>query len=351
MEHVMAAFFGLIGVTGGIFVTGYGERLGVETWRDTQVIQAEAIPVDPNQPPGALDSKLVLISGVPETEATLTLPHTELTTQGALRFKQVVEMYQWVERRRTDEGITHYYYDLRWATDRVPSERFHRPRAHENPPLPWRSEDVSAERARVGAYLLTAAAIDKMNWFETMDICRDIWTPTGSFKCEGEFLYFGSGSLPRPHLGDVRIRFLVITPSEMTLIGEQQGGSDKPVLRPHALPDGDTLLEVRRGRHSIADMVTLRQDQDWLLHQVLLGVGTLLSGGGAAALGYGGTGLIGLSLGPVSFAGVLRLATTLGIPIATASAGNQWYGYDDTYANILMGGAGFLAVAAFLILF
>jgi len=351
MDYVMAAFFGMLGLTGGVFITGYGERLGVETWRDVQVIQAEAVPVDAMDPPDALDSRLVMIRGVPETEATLTLPHTELTTQGALRFKQVVEMYQWVERSRTDEGRTYYSYDLRWAADRVTSERFNRPSGHQNPPLPWRSEDVTANEARLGAYRLTRTAIEKMDWYETMDICQDLWTPTGGFKCEGEFLYFGPGTLRRPQLGDVRIRFQVLTPGETTVIGEQRGGRSNPMLVALALPDGDSLLEVRRGHHSLADMIELRQDQDWLLHHVLLGVGTLVSGGGAAAVSYGAGRLIGLGVGPVSFLGVLRLATALGIPVSTAAAGTQWYGYDDTYANYLIGGAGVLAAAAFILLF
>lgn len=110
------------------------------------------------------EGKLVAVTGELKTEDKLEDPQF-LKPGNFLRLDRDVEMFAWVERKRTEttkktgggkEVKTTATYEKKWTSDPQPPGKFIEPKDHENPSLTLEKRSVSAEHATVGAYPFNA---------------------------------------------------------------------------------------------------------------------------------------------------------------------------------------------------
>ena len=177
------------------------------------------------------DGLLVHVSGLVEADEPITDPRFAVTVR-ALRLRRVVEMYQWVENKRTETTTqpggserreTVYSYQRRWRSDLVDSSRFHERSTHRNPAtMPYRSQDFTAKTVRLGAFELGPVFTGKLDAYEAYPLNAEPSAPEGFSNVAGEWVH---GSLTRPAIGDVRIRFEVVPVAGYSVVGLQANGT------------------------------------------------------------------------------------------------------------------------------
>jgi hypothetical protein len=192
-------------------------------------------------------------------------------------------MYQWIEEEKSEtrkklgggeETVTTYEYKKDWSSSPVDSSSFQVPAEHENPgefPLP--SETFVADPVRLGAFTLSEEQLGQLD--EATDL------PVGDAAAEslpegmeatvdkGAF-YMGENPAV-PAVGDVRISFQVVNPSQASVVAVQSGSS----FAPYAAEAGDTILLVEEGAHTSAEMFQTAQSANTVMTWILRGGGFL----------------------------------------------------------------------------
>ncbi|MBK1720148.1 TMEM43 family protein [Thiocystis violacea] len=215
----------------------------LETGRKT-VVAVESDRLDP-----AREGQLIHIAGLATTEEVLSDPLFDLSLS-AIKLRRQVEMYQWVEESRstTTKNVggsetteTTYDYRRNWSERWIDSSRFKHPADHANPPsMPYASETKQASRVKVGAFNLAPVFVTQINPFQALPITQKGRVPEG-FELHGGGYYQGSPTAPR--VGDLRVSFSVVEPSQVSLIGRQAGRG----IETARLPKGQiALLELGR---------------------------------------------------------------------------------------------------------
>lgn len=184
---------------------------------------AEKVISVASQPDPGNDGKLVHIHGRVETAQGVQDPVFRLGYD-ALRLSRTVEMYQWDEDKRTQDGKTRYRYDKQWSERHIDSSRFHQS-GHDNPPPPpFSSDDYVAGDARLGGFAISSGQIRAAGGLAAV---ADAPVPPAlrsqGWTAQGNIWFKGRGSLDDPQIGDLRLSFRVLAEGDISLAGQQQG--------------------------------------------------------------------------------------------------------------------------------
>lgn len=285
------------------------------------VVDVPADKIDP-----ANEGKLVHVSGKADTQDVLS-DDVFGVSANALRLKRLVEVYQVVEEpetKRVKEGnktreITTYNYSYKWCAKPEDSSKFHEAaKRAANPPaaMPFSDEEKLAANVALGAFRLSAAHVkrigEKARYAYPTNYVVPASVPGGHFQ--NGYIYVpyapaapvasapvpaSSGVSPllaaaqaaaaatnaaaavanaasaalvggrsvavSPVPGDVRVRFEVVLPHDVTVVERQEGDT----LAPWAASDGETLSFVRDGRlpaaKIFADAQSTNSKITWLL--------------------------------------------------------------------------------------
>ena len=169
----------------------------------------------------------------------------------AIRLKRLVEIYQWKEKKEEskqtklgggEETVTTYTYTKAWEDHIEDSSDFKHPEGHQNPERkPYETVEFDSSDVSVGAFKLSSKLIDQMKDFEPLSIDeQSAPLPAGvskKMKLAGGGIYMGSNP-DSPEVGDSRIRFQVVKPGPVSVIGLQTGNSFQSFVSPH----GETLM-------------------------------------------------------------------------------------------------------------
>ena len=132
---------------------------------DLSEVAKKSIAVKADSGDKAAEGKLIAVSGELKTDEKLEDPQF-LKPGSYLKLDREVEMFAWVERRRTEtdkkvggskEVKTKPSYDKKWTSDPQPPGKFMEPKGHENPTLTLERRSTAAKQASVGAYPFNAA--------------------------------------------------------------------------------------------------------------------------------------------------------------------------------------------------
>ena len=132
---------------------------------DLSEVAKKSIAVKADSVDKAAEGKLIAVSGELKTDEKLEDPQF-LKPGSYLKLDREVEMFAWVERRRTEtdkkvggskEVKTKPSYDKKWTSDPQPPGKFMEPKGHENPTLTLERRSTAAKQASVGAYPFNAA--------------------------------------------------------------------------------------------------------------------------------------------------------------------------------------------------
>ena len=243
--RVKNAFFGMIiGLVlfiGSFVLLGWNEGNAVNLVKKEDFISKNAIPVKSDQVDKNNDLKMIATNGKVHTAETLS--DSIVSVEKALRLRRTVEMYQWVEHKKTKEHknsdgrvtkTTTYSYDKKWDTTEHDS-KFYKKGGYENPKFQIKSDSFSATSATMGAFTLHKDQIDRINGFVTLRALK----PVKGYEIVDRFYYKGrSGKVlsetaegseavevvREPEVGDVRISYSYVPSGEtVSILGQQRG--------------------------------------------------------------------------------------------------------------------------------
>lgn len=149
-----------VAIGGLLFLASFWVLWWNEGRVDLSEVAKKAIEVKADSVDKSAEGKLVSVTGDLKTDDKLDDPQF-LKPGNYLRLDRDVEMFAWVERRRTEtnkkvgggkEKITTATYEKKWTSDPQAPGKFIEPKEHENPPLALERRTVSATQASVGAY-------------------------------------------------------------------------------------------------------------------------------------------------------------------------------------------------------
>jgi hypothetical protein len=310
-------------------------------------------PADAVSP--ALDGKLVHVTALATTDATLTDPDLGIAAQ-AIRLRRSAETYQWTEDRSTkkrkklgggEETTTTYTYKKTWTGRHLDSAEFHNPSGHENPPsLAWESKTIEAERVAFGAFTLPpdlVAKIDDTSARQPQPADEEAMRVQG-FRPAEPGTFFKGRNVSDPQIGDVRIRFEVTLPQTVSIVAVQRGSS----FESYQAEAGSSILLLEHGSVPAAQMFKSAQTANtittWLVRAggfLLMFIGFVVVLRPIAVLGS-----VLPFLGSILGAGTGFVAFLLALILSLTTIALAWL----FYRPLLGGGLLVAAVAALVLL-
>ena len=379
--------FAIIGIPIGILlflisvpVLWWNEGRAVQTERSLNEGKGMVVSLSDLAPDATNEGKLVHLTGEATTNEEIEDPVFGIRDT-AIRLTRNVEMYQWVEEEETrrkkkvggsEEEVTEYTYDTMWRADRVNSENFEFPSGHENPPrLPYSSDSQYAKVVTIGSFRLNAGQIERISNEASVPMTPErVASLSPSIKSKvtlrNNQLYIpasGVSATPNeaeptaeadpsdiqvpettgsPEVGDVRITFVAVYPTEISLIAKQV----KETFEGYPTEAGDTLDMLQQGTHSAEKMFSDAEAANRMTTWILRAVGFVLMMVG-----------VGLILGPLSvmadFIPVLGnvtrsitgiIAFAVAAPISLITIGLAWLFYRPVLGILLLSAAGAIVV-------
>lgn len=232
-KSVAGVFFGCLLIPGSIALHAWNEYRTIHRTRGLKEAATSVVSVpDINRVDDTLEKQLVHLTGVATTEQYLDDDVFGVQAR-AIHLQRQVEMYQWVEHEHENsEGHIEYSYSKQWEEDRVNSSDFHHG-GHDNPTLRYRSQQWTAEYVTVGSYDLNRELKQSVDSWETLPINEAAvletmgGEATGVYEVISDQLYWSQNQPDpdSPELGDFRIRFRKVAPTDVSLVSMQVGNT------------------------------------------------------------------------------------------------------------------------------
>lgn len=227
-------------------------------------VEADAATIDPAQ-----EDRLVHLSGIATTTATLRDWEHALPAPGALRLRRVAEMYQWTEHSSTARPTnpsagplrrSRYWYTREWSSSPIDSSGFNQPDGHFNPPMTVRGLTVDAPQITVGARTLTPGLVAQIDgWLPFAVAPESVPTLADGRRVAraGEWLYLGDNPAA-PEIGDTRVQWEYAPSGPVSVLAAQRGATFDRWYRPNGRSIEPML--VRGGVASTGMIGTLEAD-------------------------------------------------------------------------------------------
>jgi uncharacterized membrane protein len=274
---------GLILIAVAFVLLFWNEGRAVKRHKTLQEGSGVVVSVSSEAVDQANQGKLVHMSGRAQTDETLQDPVFGINAQ-AIRLHRKVEMYQWRESSESEERkklgggtetVTTYNYNKTWSESPINSGDFRKPEGHQNPSgMPYRSEDFQANTVTVGGFTLSAQQVGMIQSFTPLPPDADYRMPErlgADAKVSGNGIYIGN-TPSNPQIGDLRISFAQVLPTEISLVAQQAGSS----FIPYQAKAGGTILLLVTGLHGASEMFAEAERQNTMLTWILRLVGFIL---------------------------------------------------------------------------
>lgn len=291
---IVGIFIGLIMIVVSFPVLFLNEGRAVTTSKSLRegaaaVVDVPASPIDP-----ANNGKLVHFTGMTNTNATLKDPIFGVQAK-ALTLARTVEMYQWKETSKSStkeklgggkETTTTYDYGKDWSGSSISSGNFKKKDGHENPSsFPYKVETMTAKDVTVGDFKIPERIVAGLGGGKpvTLDDAAIAAAPAGAARVDASAapavpsspsasasggtppaaaeasatkaklndgaIYYGDNP-GAPQVGDVRVRFASLAPTEISVLAAQNGDT----IGAYQTKAGRALETVKTGTASAAEM-------------------------------------------------------------------------------------------------
>ena len=290
-EVTNQSWFGRIKDTffGAIFgVLLLGIAVAVLFWNEGRTVRREqalkegagvVVSVEADKVDAANEGKLVHLSGLADTQETLSDPEFNVSVK-AIRLKRTVEMYQWQEQSKSEtkkklgggtETVTTYTYSKAWRDSLVNSGSFKNPEGHQNPAvMQYQSTSANASAVTLGAFRLSPALISAITSFAALP--KDaLPAPSGEIKAMPDGYYIGADP-NAPAIGDYKISYSVVMPTDVSVVAKQV----KDTFEAYSAKSGDTIALLETGTHSAAEMFKTAQEENAMIKWALRVVGVIV---------------------------------------------------------------------------
>lgn len=349
---------GIILFAAAIFLLWWNEARAVKvakglTEGSKTVVSVSAEKILPDH-----EGKLVHTSGPLTSEETLYDEVFAVSAPKAIKLRRQVEMYQWVEEASTqtekklggsEEAKTTYTYKKTWVPRAVDSQSFQKPAGHENPgSLPYEAKTHQASEVKLQAFKLSNGLMGQLTqWRDLPAKETDLANLPPELRNRAQVvdgkIFIGDNSA-QPKVGDLRVSFQKVDPSEVSVIAVQTGSTFKPFTT----QQGTAIEMLNLGQVEAAKMFEQAQSANRTMTWILRAIGFFLFLFAfslilrpfsvlADVLPFAGR-LVGMGMGFVSF--ILAAILTLLI------IGAAWLA-----ARPLLGGAIIAVVVALVVLF
>lgn len=196
---------------------------------------ASALPVPSDRVDPANQGRLVEVSGrLQGTEPPRDEQFGIRAQAGAIALMRAVEMRQWDERCEQESCK----YEQVWAGEAIDSSAFRQRQGHDNPQhSPFDGDLFSAAELRLGAFHFDPELAAQVLFDEDAPVALPVRASqlppnlAATFSDRDGMLY--SGDPERPAVGDLRVRYLVIEPLEVSHVRGVQDGQWLKAPPPH----------------------------------------------------------------------------------------------------------------------
>jgi len=188
------------------------------------------ISIDANYIDNFNEGQLVHVTGYAFTNDALTDKTFSVSVPSAIKFRRVVEMYQWKEYKHIDgQGNTYYTHSEVWSEHRIDSRRFSEKEGHHNPFMQVHGQTLVAKPVILGElFTLSPSLVAKMNHCERLPVTEEMFKQMPKMLYERELhlnqsnYYFGDD--PNSfQIGDLRVKFEVVAPDVISVVAKQAG--------------------------------------------------------------------------------------------------------------------------------
>lgn len=264
--------------------------VGLLWWNEGRAVQrtkslnegagiVRSIPADSVNP--AYEGQLVHLTGEVLSGITIEDPLTGLRYDG-VRLVRDVEMFQWIENRETEtrttlgggeEKTTTYSYSREWRENEVASERFKERGGHENPPMPFDSDQFYSEGSKVGAFEATTKILNALPASDHPSLENlELQSLAGeTVHVEGGAIFVGDNP-SSPEVGDIRVTYQGAKPGVVSVVAMQVGNS----FRPYSAQQGGKIFLTQIGSVGADEMFATAQKGNRILTWILRGIGMVL---------------------------------------------------------------------------
>lgn len=290
------------------------------------------ISVGSDRVDAALEGKLVHVTG--RAEVSEDLEDLQFAVKApAIRLVRSVEMFQWIEETKSEkknktgggtETVTTTSYRKDWSSQLNRTSSFKEPAGHANPDaMPFESQDLVAKQVSLGVFQLPQFLVGQITNAQPLKV-ESLEGIEENLKAKMKLhqggIYVGMDP-SNPEVGDVKISFKAVSPSDVSVVAKQVGDS----FEKYRTVAGGDLEILAMGTQSAEAMFEDQQAANRSLTWILRGVGLVMMWMGgmlvtrplrvvADVLPIAGR-IVGAGLGFFSFALAMILAT---ITIATA---------------------------------
>lgn len=274
-ESLKGIIVGFLLILVSIGLLFWNEGRAVQTAKSLEegsgaVISVPSDKVDPNN-----EGKLIHTTGQTITAEQLIDKVFGLAAP-ALKLRREVEMYQWIEKSKTEEQkkigggtekVTTYTYDKAWSDKVVSSNQFKKPEGHANPPaMRLEAGEEIAEKITVGAFTLSDGLKKGLSTYVPFPVTQEMLASLSTdirsdYQMYSNALYNIDANPPTPKVGDTRVSFKVVNPTQVSLIAQQAGSS----FSPYQTKAGDALEMLQTGTVSSADMFNKAMSDNTML--------------------------------------------------------------------------------------
>jgi len=277
MDSIRGLFLGLILIIGSLILLWWNEGRAIHTENDLKDGSKNVVHLQTNVPLPENEDKLVHLTGTVNTTDTLNDPDFNIYTN-AIALKRNVLIYQWEEtsEEKTEKNLggaetttTTYSYSKNWVSNKINSDNFKKPEGHvNNSAYSYENSSYEAENVFIDSFKLSKEVTDNINNFETFVL--DSNSKNGSYKISSNTIYLGSGNLENnPQIGDVKISFEVVKPSQLVSIISKQSQN---TLVPFVGKNGSTINELSFGEVSadvmFKEAISSNKTLTWILRLV-----------------------------------------------------------------------------------
>jgi len=285
---VVGTLLGLVMVPGSIALLSWNEYRTIHRTHGLNE-GAELVQTvdDPAVASPSLAGSLVHLNGKADTQERLRDEEFGIE-ETAIRLDRNVEMFQWVEdektKKKNGKRTTTYSYEMEWAAGRENHMEFKKPNGHENPNARFKSDSHEASKVNLGGYVLNQSlkrsihSEEHIEWSEAA--LAALPADIREHSSVGEhFLYWSEVGVPNPgspKLGDQRIAFNVVRPTNVSLVAAVKEAAPEQ-LKPYTTTNGEDLQRLYVGDFTAAEVFEKMQGENTMWAWMLRGGGFMLS--------------------------------------------------------------------------
>ncbi len=250
-DHVSrnAALLGAALLLLGLLLLGFTEHADRLRAMGEDALGGFVLTGDAAIPGPSADGKLVLAVGAPEVKTPARDAQFGVAVDAPALVRKV-EMFQWNEIQYGGQRG----YEMDWFDHPIDSSAFGNSAGHANPgAFPINAARFDSPDITLAGFRLAPALVRLIDGVEPFapDLSRVPSNMAATFQAD-EGTLITSSNPEHPQVGDLRISWMRIAPSHLTVFARDDGGTLVPVSN----PAGDAIAQVLLGKHSLTDVLT-----------------------------------------------------------------------------------------------